>query len=158
MQALAVQRSKRFIAWEDAFAFGGGSPPWMSGMAQATGIQALAREMGLGRLDFVKVDVEGFEEGVLDGMSVINDTLKPIIFMEFNAFTLAVHARTSPYAVLERIRDRFGGFVAVRDERPYFVRSDDELGQFFFENMTRNGCVEDIVFSASPDLRSAFAL
>jgi hypothetical protein len=43
MDALAVRRSRRFIAWEYAFDFGGGSPPWMSGMAQATGIQALAR-------------------------------------------------------------------------------------------------------------------
>jgi hypothetical protein len=43
MKALAVRRSRRFIAWEYAFSFGGGYPPWMSGMAQATGIQALAR-------------------------------------------------------------------------------------------------------------------
>ncbi len=43
MSSLAVRRSRRFIAWEYAFDFGGGSPPWMSGMAQATGIQALAR-------------------------------------------------------------------------------------------------------------------
>jgi hypothetical protein len=43
MEGLAVRRSRRFIAWEYAFSFGGGYPPWMSGMAQATGIQALAR-------------------------------------------------------------------------------------------------------------------
>jgi hypothetical protein len=43
MTALAVKRSRRFIAWEYLFYFGGGYPPWMSGMAQATGIQALAR-------------------------------------------------------------------------------------------------------------------
>jgi hypothetical protein len=43
MTALAVKRSRRFIAWEYLFYFGGGSPPWMSGMAQATGIQALGR-------------------------------------------------------------------------------------------------------------------
>jgi hypothetical protein len=43
MEALAVRRSRRFIAWEYAFSFGGGYPPWISGMAQATGIQALAR-------------------------------------------------------------------------------------------------------------------
>ena len=35
------RRSRRFIAWEYLFHFGGGSPPWMSGMAQATAIQAL---------------------------------------------------------------------------------------------------------------------
>lgn len=32
-----------FRAWEYYFAFGGGSPPWISGMAQATGIQAFGR-------------------------------------------------------------------------------------------------------------------
>jgi hypothetical protein len=31
------------LAWEYWFRFGGGSPPWASGMAQATGVQALAR-------------------------------------------------------------------------------------------------------------------
>jgi hypothetical protein len=32
-----------FRAWEYWFPFGGGFPPWASGMAQATGMQALAR-------------------------------------------------------------------------------------------------------------------
>ena len=43
MTSFAVKRSRRFIAWEYGFEFGGGPPPWISGMAQATGIQALAR-------------------------------------------------------------------------------------------------------------------
>ena len=43
MTALAVKRGRNFIAWEYLFYFGGGTPPWMSGMAQATAIQALGR-------------------------------------------------------------------------------------------------------------------
>ena len=43
MTALAVKRGRNFIAWEYLFYFGGGYPPWMSGMAQATAIQAYAR-------------------------------------------------------------------------------------------------------------------
>jgi D-glucuronyl C5-epimerase C-terminus len=43
MTYLAVDRGPGFIAWEYLFHFGGGAPPWMSGMAQATGIQALGR-------------------------------------------------------------------------------------------------------------------
>ena len=43
LSALAVRRGSGFIAWEYNFDFGGGSPPWMSGMAQATAIVALAR-------------------------------------------------------------------------------------------------------------------
>ena len=43
LSAIAVRRGDRFIAWEYLFHFGGGSPPWMSGMAQATAITALGR-------------------------------------------------------------------------------------------------------------------
>jgi hypothetical protein len=32
-----------FLAWEHYFSWGGGSPPWISGMTQATAISALAR-------------------------------------------------------------------------------------------------------------------
>ena len=42
MVSLASERSG-VMAWEYWFRFGGGSPPWASGMAQATGVQALAR-------------------------------------------------------------------------------------------------------------------
>jgi hypothetical protein len=47
MTALAVKRGRGFIAWEYLFYFGGGTPPWMSGMAQATAIQALGRAANL---------------------------------------------------------------------------------------------------------------
>ena len=39
---LAVPRAGG-IAWEYYFAFGGGRPPWVSGLAQGTGIQSIAR-------------------------------------------------------------------------------------------------------------------
>ena len=38
----AVERGD-FLAWEYYFAFGGGRPPWISGLAQATAMQALTR-------------------------------------------------------------------------------------------------------------------
>ena len=42
MIALGSSRGS-FTAWEYFFAFEGGAPPWMSGMAQGTGIQSLSR-------------------------------------------------------------------------------------------------------------------
>ena len=42
LAGLAVRRSG-FAAWEYRVPFGGGRPPWISAMAQATAIQALAR-------------------------------------------------------------------------------------------------------------------
>ena len=43
MERLAVNRGRGVLAWEYLFHFGGGSPPWISGLSQATALQALAR-------------------------------------------------------------------------------------------------------------------
>jgi hypothetical protein len=42
LTALGARRSG-YLAWEYYFAYGTGSPPWVSGMTQATAIQALSR-------------------------------------------------------------------------------------------------------------------
>jgi hypothetical protein len=41
--ALAARRGGDFPAWEHYFTWAGGSPPWISGMTQATAVSALAR-------------------------------------------------------------------------------------------------------------------
>jgi len=98
MESLAVRRSPRFIAWEYAFAFGGGSPPWMSGMAQATGIQALARAaklLGEPRyLDIAREALGAFETlpptgvrttGPAGGVHYLQYSFAPRLYI-FNAF------------------------------------------------------------------------
>ena len=42
LHAIASRRGS-FMTWEYFFSFGGGSPPWTSGLSQGTGIQAMAR-------------------------------------------------------------------------------------------------------------------
>ena len=42
LTALGARRSG-YLAWEYYFAYGTGAPPWVSGMTQATAVQALAR-------------------------------------------------------------------------------------------------------------------
>jgi hypothetical protein len=112
MTGLAVQRSKRFIAWEYLFYFGGGSPPWISGMAEATAIQAYARAAQLlNRPDYIQtakkalpaflvkppvgVRVRGFRGGVhylqysfAPGTFIFNAFLQSLIGLhDFNALT-----------------------------------------------------------------------
>jgi hypothetical protein len=43
MERFAVHRTRNYWAWEYMFAFDGGPPPWISGMAEATAIQAYGR-------------------------------------------------------------------------------------------------------------------
>src|SRR5688572_26192770 len=42
-QLVFLAANRGFLAWEYYFAFGGGSPPWISGLAQATAMQALTK-------------------------------------------------------------------------------------------------------------------
>lgn len=47
LAALGSTRGGGFLAWEYFFAFGGGSPPWTSGMSQGTALQAFSRSARL---------------------------------------------------------------------------------------------------------------
>ena len=98
MTGLAVQRGRHFIAWEYLFYFGGGTPPWMSGMAQATGIQALGRAAKLlnepSYLETARRALGAFETGPPSGVRTtgfrggahyLQYSFAPRLFI-FNAF------------------------------------------------------------------------
>ena len=59
-----------FRAWEYYFEFGGGIPPWMSGMAQATGIQAFGRASQL-------LDAPGFRRYATEALPAF-ETAPPV--------------------------------------------------------------------------------
>ncbi len=73
MDALASTRGGAY-AWEYYFYFGGGRPPWASGMAQATGVQAFARASQLLKkpayLATAKRAIKLFELGATTGVGV----------------------------------------------------------------------------------------
>ena len=98
MDDLAVRRSRRFIAWEYGFHFGGGSPPWISGMADATGIQAYGRAAQLldepRYLDVARRALGAFETlppigvrtvGFAGGVHYLQYSFAPRLYI-FNAF------------------------------------------------------------------------
>jgi hypothetical protein len=99
---LAVRRGRGFIAWEYLFHFGGGSPPWMSGMAQSTAIAALGRGARmLNRPAYdrtAKAALGAFESrwptgvrarGPLGGVHYLQYSFAPRLFI-FNAFMQAL--------------------------------------------------------------------
>jgi hypothetical protein len=76
LDELVAIRSSRggFTTWEYYFPFGGGSPPWVSGMAQGTAIQALTRGSVLLKepsyLEHAKRAVGIFEKSTPTGVRV----------------------------------------------------------------------------------------
>ncbi len=73
LTALGARRSG-YLAWEYYFAYGSGSPPWVSGMTQATAIQALARGYrALGKTRWRRAALRAlgaFEQAPPSGVSV----------------------------------------------------------------------------------------
>jgi hypothetical protein len=74
LMAIAVPRGGG-LAWEYYFTFDGGRPPWVSGLAQGTGLQAIARSAAkLGRMDELLPQIQAglrlFEQAPPTGVRV----------------------------------------------------------------------------------------
>jgi hypothetical protein len=77
LMSIAVPRGGG-LAWEYYFSFDGGSPPWVSGLAQGTGLQAIARSAAkLGRMPELLPKIQQgltlFEQAPPTGVRVVTD-------------------------------------------------------------------------------------
>lgn len=79
------------------------------------------------RLDFVKLDVEGMEEGVLLGGAAVIAKYRPTILVEINKYALNNH-KSTPEAVLALLASWNYGFTPIRDL--------DSLSQTMVERMS----------------------
>ncbi len=95
-------------------------------------------------VDFIKLDVEGYEPAVLAGAARLLERDRPKVFMEFNAWCLQLfhgfnhavfaHALAEAFA-MARI-DKDGALTPV---------SEREVYGFLYSNMMQHGCVDDVV-------------
>lgn len=115
---------------------------------ELTTLDTVVEEMKLARLDFIKIDVEGFELDVLQGASQTIQNFKPKMFMEFNSFAISANRNMSPRLVLDYILDHFKSFSVDRAGKKIEVRTPKEARDFLFYNMAMlTHGVDDIVFS-----------
>ena len=70
-------------------------------------------ELSLDRLDFMKVDVEGFELEVFRGAREILNTYKPIVFLEMNHWCLNIFRRMSIPEFREQLMKIFPYVYAI---------------------------------------------
>lgn len=140
MSRYAAWRGRSFVAWEYAFYFGGGSPPWMSGMAQATAIQALARAGGLlGRpryVDLARAALGAFEtppplgvrtRGPHGGIHYLQYSFASRLFI-FNAFTQSL-LRLRDFAQLTG-DPRAGGLFSLAEPELRRELPDSDTGSW----------------------------
>lgn len=109
-------------------------------------LDSVLYELGVERLDFLKLDVEGGETPAILGASDAIARHRPIIFTEFNAWTQMTAGARNPMEVLEEWHAAFRHMVAFRpDGRPLPIEDHDALLWVLHTVLTERNCVDDLV-------------
>jgi FkbM family methyltransferase len=114
-------------------------------------------ELSLDRLDFMKVDVEGFELEVFAGAREILNTYKPIVFLEMNHWCLNIYRRLSIPEFRERLLNFFPYVYAIDgldyldyvDQRNVHHINYHHVLQFRFMNLVAGFDRKEILFRLS---------
>ena len=106
----------------------------------------------LDRLDFIKMDVEGYEPAVLDGGRTTIERFAPPVFMEFNTWCLAFIHGHDARGFAHRLWDAFEVLSVDRSgrERPAGGGSAD---RFLHDNVVLHGTIEDVLLRLRPGAR-----
>ncbi len=118
-------------------------------------LDSYAREIGLERVDFIKMDIEGFEPAVLEGGRVLIKRFAPPIMMEFNSWCLTFIQGYNARDFACSLWDSFE------------VMSVDKLGKeqpagggsaakFLHDNVVLHGTVEDVLLRLKPNASISF--
>ena len=107
-------------------------------------VDDVVAQQELTRLDFIKIDVEGFELDVLDGAKTTMAKLKPAVFLEFNAFTLIAYGNKNPRHVLEQLKRAFPHVYRFDGGVPHEITDETSVLEFIHDNLIRRGCVDDL--------------
>jgi FkbM family methyltransferase len=148
-----------------------------------TRLSSVATRLGLDRIDFIKIDVEGYEFRILkDALQLINHH-RSLVYFELNGFTQMALGNANPrefvewflgnfavvYAIrrapyLTRLVDRFLGNVAavcaMESTHPsYLMRiTPAQAIDLIHMNLVEDICVTNVVATNAPDRIRALAL
>ena len=119
------------------------------GAIPMTTIDLYVTEQGLEKVDFLKIDVEGFEPAVLEGASTLITRFKPPIWMEFNTWCLAYLQRFGAREFAYALYESFDVFSV--DARGFEVLAGEGNPlSFLHDNLVLHGTVEDVLLRLRP--------
>ncbi len=119
---------------------------------EALTLEELVSRRQLERVDFIKIDVEGFELPVLRSSLDLINRFESLVFVEFNSLTLLVWGNTSPREFIEWVTSNFRHVFVLNRAKPDGemltpVVSTDQCGAIIHRNLIDDGCVSDLVMS-----------
>ncbi len=106
-------------------------------------------EAGLARVDFIKMDVEGFEPAVLAGAVGLIGQFGPPILMEFNTWCLDYVQGFAARTFAEHLWEAFT-VASLSEDGIETPAGGGDLGRFFHDNVVLHGTVEDVLLRPRP--------
>ncbi|BCW88334.1 hypothetical protein sos41_14730 [Alphaproteobacteria bacterium SO-S41] len=111
----------------------------------------LFKEFGADRLDFVKIDIEGFEFPFLRAGLDLFKTHGTVIYMEFNAWCLLANSKEDPFAFMEWIVENFAyTYLMDRHTSAYRRFSKADVRQVLHEIIVESGTLRDLLICTEP--------
>lgn len=105
----------------------------------------IVKRESVNRVDFVKIDVEGYESNVLEGCEFIIQKFNPIFFVEFNSWCLIAFKNESPRMFLKILYEKFKNLYWIRNGLLSPLDGEAKLMEFLHANLVYNGCVDNLV-------------
>lgn len=114
---------------------------------QARSVDSLVAELGIQRVDLIKIDVEGAELEVLEGARATLAKYRPIVILEFNSYTYVQVREIVPRHALRKIFTIFDEIYYFKNRTGALVRLDRTEAateKFLHENLF-GGFVDDLL-------------
>jgi len=122
-----------------------------------TRLETVMQQQGLNRLDFVKIDVEGFEFPIVRDALPLFNAHETVVMLEFNSWCQLAFADVNSRGFISWLFDHFAYVARVTaggESGELLARVDaaDAL-DLLHQNLVYDGCVTDLVVTNHPDRR-----
>jgi FkbM family methyltransferase len=107
----------------------------------------VARDLKHSNIDFIKLDVEGYEPSALLGAQALIAKFRPSIYLEINAYALALLQRFDPLDFTLFLWDNFEPFSV---EHGGNLSPAEDAFSFIGSTMVNKQCVDDVLLVPRP--------
>ena len=115
-----------------------------------TTLAELKKRHNLPRVDFVKIDVEGYEPHILRSAADFLVEQRSLVYVEYNSWCLVAHSRFNPIEFLELVFDKFSEVYLVKKRGEGLIErlEPSNIIGFAHDNMVSGGCVDNLLLTS----------
>jgi hypothetical protein len=99
---------------------------------------AYLREAGIDQVDFIKIDVEGFERNVIEGLAQTLERCRPVVVLELNHWCLNAFQRTSVPDFFDFLRGVFPFLYAIDGTDARNLHDTDDAYHVMYQHIVNN--------------------